>query len=181
MTIGGDDSTAVPFPALCSDCGALFPFRHLLRTSGPGQVRIGGLDIHLLCPECGGDARVLDGSYVAANGLLDLVRAEGLSVLETKTVLEFLRRIQAGEPAEKIQKEAGADPKIGSALRKALTSPWASDLTKQLVIGLVLFGAQAWVDTSSDKDAGSTTIINNTTVIVQADEESNLPRELPSR
>ena len=108
-------------PALCTQCGALFPSR--LLDIGPG-VQIKNLTLNNnseSCPHCGGLARAAEGLFSVAENAISIIKAPRL----TKHMLQAFEALvrdaynKKREPDEVAAAAETIDPDLGKLIRHA--------------------------------------------------------------
>ena len=144
-------------PGRCVRCGRAVAPQGGLHIENSTGVTLGGNGTGGGCPHCGGDVRLIDGTFN--------FRAEGIEVLEAPTwsreVIDALRltlqRIVDEQPDDPVAEVAQVSPEMARAINKA-TSGWDKNSVTMLISILlaVLMGVYQVARDARADDSGAT-------------------------
>jgi hypothetical protein len=110
----------VPLPALCPNCGAIFPsaFGSMLPGNAQRVMFAGNTET---CPFCGGEARTAEGVFDFTNHVITTVSAPHITLAMLAAFGAAVRRAyKEKKPPEELAREVEKiDPSFGAAIRKS--------------------------------------------------------------
>ncbi|MDI1264515.1 MAG: hypothetical protein PS018_14765 [bacterium] len=133
-------------PAHCDNCGIVFNSSAFEVGPAALEVTISGIDV--ICPNCGSDAHLIDGTFDFVGNAIKVLAAPPRTIEILKALQAALRAAEAGEPEEKvlahIEKES---PELAKAAKTAAKGG------RHLLVGaLLLLAAQCSVNVTSTLD-----------------------------
>jgi hypothetical protein len=180
---GGETPTGVPVPALCAECGRLFPSALFL---GAGVVIDVKSTTVAACPFCGGGASIPDGIYESLGDAIKILSGGEATLAALRRLQEILQKAQNDNAnpeavAEEIKAKVPTLAKIAAFIQKY---PF-SLLVALISVVLSRFPATPKRPppniTNNVTNNITNTIIHETFARVNADAQAKLPKQVPIR